>query len=202
MKNNKQVVIILNGPPGSGKDTIGKSFLQSRIGQRDYYTDIRMFKAPMFYIAAATLGMPLSELQEQYEDREWKEKIRPEWGNKSIRDLMIAISESYVKPFFGPNYFGEAARDDLKTYPPVNTEYVHIFTDGGFPMEIEVLDKEFYVQVVHIHREGCDFSGDSRSYVEGISRPAIRLDNNGSLDDAVAQLQRIVDDARSGEQGD
>lgn len=191
---SKPLIMILNGPPGCGKDTIANAWANKR--EHTLFKHVHAFKEPMWRIAAETLGMGYFDFLDKYNDREWKEKPRDEWGGQSVRDLMIRISETYIKPFFGEEYFGKIAAANLRGLSSVgDIPVVHIFSDGGFKTEIEVLEKEFDVQVVNVFRMGCDFSGDSRSYI-GCSRGAIRLENNGTVDEAVDLLQRIVNDTR------
>lgn len=179
-------VIVLNGPPGCGKDTIGKLFAE----KEGYY--LLSFKNRMFSIAAASLGMDVSEFLEKYEDREWKESPRVEWGGKSIRDFMIHISEAYMKPFFGKDVFGNFISSDINKLRPFIREFV--MTDGGFASEVESLVKNGNdVILVHMHREGCSFKGDSRTYVQTpMIDKTYTLTNDSSMEAAVDALTRIV----------
>lgn len=188
----KPLVVILNGPPGCGKDTISREWLCLR--EQGVSKFGHAFKEPMFRIAAETLGMGFHEFLSEYENRDWKERQRPEWGNQSVRDLMIRISETYIKPFFGEDYFGKLAKQNIDMCGGFeeNTN-VHIFSDGGFDSEIKLLEEYYDVQVIHIFREGCDFSGDSRSYI-GCRKGPITLENNGTVKDAVISLNLIISD--------
>ena len=81
------------------------------------------------------------------------------------RQLLILVSEDFVKPICGQNAFGVlATRRLLLQDIDKNT----VFSDGGFVEEIKPLVDTFgkeNVVVIRIHRKGCTFDGDSRSYI-------------------------------------
>lgn len=151
-------IIILNAPPGAGKDTIG--------GLVKDYSPVPLrtlsFKKPMFEIAQAMLGdHKFGLFMAAYDNRDEKEKPLRFLNGLSPRQFMIWISETVIKPQFGDQYFGrrfvEEARRDMI---PV------ICTDGGFPSEIKpLLIHGFKVDVCRLHRSGYTFEGDSRDYL-------------------------------------
>lgn len=155
----KRDIIILNGPPGCGKDTIA-----------DYLTDHRYpavkasFKQPMFDIAFAMLGVyRYDEFIDLYNDREQKEKPQEILQGKSPRQFMIWISEEVMKPVFGEQYFG------WRMVEQINEIYsdLAIIVTGGFPEEIKPLIKAGHkVHICRLHREGYTFDGDSRNYID------------------------------------
>lgn len=178
-------IIILNGPIGCGKDAVGLEFA-AREG-----ISLCSFKEPMFRIAAATIGMPYDVFCMNYENREWKEEIREDLGGHSIRHLLQQISENYIKPFFGPDYFGRQAAENLRARAWQNE---FIYTDGGFAAEIDVLTEEHEVCLIHMYRDGCTFDNDTRSYVLTNKVPRIHtLTNNGTISEAADELGRILD---------
>lgn len=151
-------IIILNAPPGAGKDTIG--------GLVKDYSPVPLrtlsFKKPMFEIAQAMLGDYYFGLfMAAYDNRDEKEKPLAILNGLTPRQFMIWISETVIKPQFGDQYFGrrfvEEARRDMI---PV------ICTDGGFPSEIKpLISAGFKVDVCRLHRSGYTFEGDSRDYL-------------------------------------
>ncbi|MCS5737354.1 hypothetical protein, partial [Herbiconiux daphne] len=150
------------------------------------------FKEPMFRIAATTLGMEYHEFLECYQDREWKDSPNEKLNGRTIRELMIHISETYIKPFLGNDYFGQQAAQFIQRRP---WQSHFIFGDGGFAPEVEALiEGGNEVILVHMYRDGCTFEGDSRTYVLTNSVPRIyTLTNNGTVDEAVDELGRILD---------
>lgn len=194
---SKPLVVILNGPPGCGKDTIANSWSEKTLGNDEFRPHVKAFKEPMYRVAAAALGLPLHEFMELYNDREWKEHNRPEWGGKSVRDLMIATSESYLKPMFGETCMGKLAVSSIQQRIPSQNDVI-VFSDGGFKAEVEELEKHFHVRVVQILRDGCSFEGDSRSYIEGTNLPTYLLFNDRSVEEAVEDLEWIIEGTRRG----
>lgn len=152
-------VVILNGPPGCGKDTLS-DYISSAVG----FEQMSM-KKPMFDIALSMLGeKKFAEFMKLYNDRETKEMPCDLLGGMSPREFMIHISESFVKPILGKCHFGHLAAEEIsKSIAPV------IFSDGGFPDEVmAIADSDFpevEIILIRLHREGFDFSGDSRNYI-------------------------------------
>lgn len=151
-------IIILNAPPGAGKDTIGKMLAQYSPIQ----CSILSFKAPMFNIALAILGNKrYLDFLDEYNDRERKEKPKTFLMGMSPREFMIWISEDVIKPKFGKDYFGVMFNERIKDY-----EGHVICTDGGFSSEIiALINAGHEVKLCRLHRDGFAFAGDSRNYI-------------------------------------
>ena len=151
-------IIILNGPAGVGKDTIGSEL--------EAYYDCNMvsFKRPMFGIAASLLGgESFDKFIAAYDDRNQKEQPQSFLGGKTCREFMIWISESVVKPLFGNRHFGKLLSELLKR---CDDGSVFVCTDGGFPDEvIQLVEDGHDVTVVRLFMEGKTFAGDSRNYI-------------------------------------
>ena len=151
-------IIILNGPAGVGKDTIGNAL-------EEYYNCIpASFKRPMFYIAAAILDdRAFSNFVTAYNDRDQKEMPQSFLGGKTCREFMIWISETVVKPMFGRRHFGKLMSEHIKTHYEGST---FVCTDGGFPEEvIQLVEDGHDVTVVRLFMDGKTFAGDSRDYI-------------------------------------
>lgn len=150
-----QKVIILNAPPGAGKDTIGRMIAEK------YECDLFCFKQPMFDIALAMLGSNrFSIFMDAYDDRERKEKPLDILNGKSPRQFMIWISEDVIKPQFGADYFGRRVAEEVRKFGTV------VCTDGGFEDEvIALINAGINVSLYRLHRSGYAFDGDSRDYI-------------------------------------
>lgn len=177
-------VIILNGPPNSGKDTIGEALME--LLRRDHnvkFSDLYhgQFKKVLLEILSKTLRISEHALMEIYNNRELKETPLPMFGGHSIREAMIAISENYIKPIFGKDYMGRVELAQIRTSKP---KYA-IYTDGGFIDEIRPLlaDPSIELYIIQIYRDGCSFAGDSRGLLTGpeIAHCIYGVTNNGSI---------------------
>jgi hypothetical protein len=160
-------IILFNGPPRCGKDT-ASNFLGSRHGINN--TIPMKFAAPLH--AAAKSCLPESSLL--YYSEEHKDEIIPALG-VSYRQLCINLSEDHFKPTYGVDIFGRLAAASISSFEQekqrhcVLNETTYIFSDSGFAYEsqavIDMAGPE-NVTLVRIYREGCSFSGDSRSYID------------------------------------
>lgn len=156
----KRDIIILNGPPGCGKDTIAAYLTGHR-----YPAVKASFKQPMFDIAFSMLGVcRYDEFMDLYNDREQKEKPQVILGGKSPRQFMIWISEDVMKPVFGDHYFGRRMVEEIHE---MYRDLTVVISDGGFPEEIKPLVKAGHeVHICRLHRDGFTFAGDLRDYID------------------------------------
>ena len=147
-------VIIFNGPPRSGKDTAAK-FIQQEFGYEH-----RELKFSLHEFVKAEWGLIDEEWEEMYES---KDLPYEELGDLTPRQVMIEMSENYMKPKFGPCIFGRLLSASMKSYQD------YVISDCGFREEIQPLVEKFgedQIIVVRIHRDGCDYSSDSRGPYE------------------------------------
>lgn len=153
-------VIILNGPAGCGKDTLAMALVEMGFAK-----GASSFKNPMFNIAMAALGPDAyREFLDGYDDRARKEKPEGFLNGLSRRQFMIAISEQFIKPVFGDDYFGKYLAGNL----PDGNE-VFVVSDGGFASEVTpIIAAGHDVRIVRLHRDGYTFEGDSRGYLYGV----------------------------------
>lgn len=150
-------VIILNAPPRSGKDTIAK-LLAVQFG-----AEPAMFKSSMFKIVKAMIGdRNFAKFMEVYEtDAKDTERLNFLAGH-TCREMMILVSETVVKPMFGKRHFGNLSAESIE----LKGKSLYVFSDGGFQDEIEsLLDAGHQVNIFRLHRQGFDFSNDSRDYI-------------------------------------
>ncbi len=154
-------VIIFNGPPGAGKDAACLLFKQ--LGYKHL-----SFKEELFKETFKFFGVSEEWFMNDYDNRDIKE--RPETklqigGQKfSRRDAMIYVSEKYIKPKYGKDYFGK----QLSKY--ITIDGLFCVSDGGFQEELSPIINKFgaeSITIIQLTREGCDFSSDSRRYFNG-----------------------------------
>lgn len=151
-------VIILNGPPNIGKDTLGNN-VQQLIGWP------RMeFKEALYRETASYYGVDLVTFAMLASGRTTKEVPMPTLGGLSPRQAMIHVSEEVIKPKFGKQFFGAKAYELIQTLDG-STDTV-VFSDGGFVEEAAYLvGMGCEVHIIQLHAEGRDFGNDSRDYV-------------------------------------
>lgn len=154
-------VIILNGPAGCGKDTLARALVEMGFAK-----GTTSFKNPMFNIALAALGPDAyHEFLDGYDDRARKEKPECFLNGLSRRQFMIAISEQFIKPVFGDDYFGKYLAENLP-----DGDEVFVVSDGGFASEVApIVAAGHDVRIVRLHREGYTFEGDRRGYLYDVS---------------------------------
>lgn len=178
--------VILNGPPHSGKDTLAE--LLSVFGFKQM-----AMKTQLYIDTAKYFGIQLEKLIIAASDRELKEHPwqRLKLGNMvlSPRDALIHVSEKCIKPTQGDDYFGKAA---ARACTEAGAPLV-VFSDGGFASEIKPLEEVFReVVIFHLHRAGCSFAGDSRSYLEGFDNTHELYLVNGQPHLAVNQILDVL----------
>lgn len=175
------VCIILNGPPGSGKDAIASMMPSSFMHCQ--------FKDELFRQAFELSGVTREEWFRRYKDRKLKEQ--PWWRlrGKSQREYLIWISEVLTKPYEGVEYYGKKAAEFAKAFKYKNI----VFSDGGFTDEMPPMQEAYGANlfIIHLHRDGCTFEGDSRDYVQGLPNTHV-VENNGYLYEAVEKILTIV----------
>ena len=176
-------IICINGAPGSGKDTCGE--LLSEI-----YDNVRIvkFAHPLDDIAKRLLNMRDGDFD--YYRNQGKEESLLKWGCKlTMRQLLIKISESLIKPSFGREWFAEqCAMYVVRTYQEGETIVV---TDSGFQYEFNWFKnrlKDFaQIRLIHLTRKGCTFDGDSRQVVSD-GENTVYINNDGTKEELKSLL--------------
>lgn len=197
MANAQKQIVLLNGPPGSGKDTAASHLVP-------YFQFQKMkFAAPIKRMVCGLLDMSESAL-EVHKDNPFNilceefVSIDPNFGNEIItygpketpRDVLIDLSEDFLKKKYGKTILGRIAARELSR----SHNNLVIFTDAGkeedMPAIIRAVGKK-NVTLVRIHRDGCDFSKDSRRYLDH-SEWVWDVDNNGPLSHLTGKVARCI----------
>ena len=176
-------LFILNGPAGVGKDTIADVMVSSGA-----CCEKVSFKSPMFDVAKGMLSSDEFDwFIENYNNRDEKEKPQKILGGKTIREFMIWISESVMKPVFGNDVFGRRLASSLG-------DGCYICADGGFASEIEpLIDASVNVTLIRLHRAGYTFDGDSRSYIHGVCAKEIDVRVvDGDINGTSALVRHVI----------
>lgn len=187
-------IILVNGPPGSGKDTIGWDIMEW-INDNAY---------PMMgYISIEKLALPLRKivfaLAEGELDIEQDKDKQVMFGGLTPRKIMQSASEDWLKRLAGPNVFAELLSQRIDThyviYDHIEHHYV-VVTDCGFQTEVDyIVDKygEDNVYLIRMMREGCNFIGDTREFTSIPKRSHFAtITNNGSYDDLKSAAASVL----------
>lgn len=176
-------LFILNGPAGVGKDTIADIMVETGVAKEKV-----SFKSPMFDVAKGILSSDEFDwFIKNYNNRDEKEKPQNILVGKSIREFMIWISESVMKPVFGDDVFGKRLAQSLG-------DGCYICADGGFASEIKpLIDEGVEVTLIRLHRAGYTFEGDSRSYLSGVCAREIDIDViDGDIDSTANMVIDVI----------
>ena len=149
--------ILLNGPPRCGKDTIA-SIICRNFPARKY-----KMTRPM---DAALSG--LFNIDPVHWSRKFREELKDtkcqELLDDTPRDALISLSEDWIKQRYGSEALGELA---IRFLSSPSTSHITVISDTGFRDEAHPLFRRYGFHnflLVHVHREGCTFDNDSRSY--------------------------------------
>ena len=121
---SRQSVILLNGPSGVGKDTIGQ-FIIEAFGVLNART--MKFASPVKESIPTLLG-----LERNWRDLE-KVKNHEKFYGRTFREWQILLSEEFLKRFAGQEIFGKIFLSNLAKV----REPIIVVTDCGFAPEYE-----------------------------------------------------------------
>lgn len=183
-------VVLFNGPPRSGKDTLAW-MLATKLEQQHVNIPVRFesISFPLRQIAYATVGYVGDLDGEDYES--FKLMEFPELGVNG-RQLMISVSEDWLKKKFGFEVMAKMlmARQAYQMF-----DGLMMIRDSGFQCEVDPLIRRYgaeNIYLVRVHREGCDFSNDSREWTHlPKSGNCMDVYNDGTLADLQTEAGRI-----------
>ncbi|QIW91609.1 hypothetical protein vBAbaMD22_96 [Acinetobacter phage vB_AbaM_D22] len=205
-KLEKQKVILLNGPPNSGKD-VSALILKDLFAEGEH----RAFKDVLYEETAKYFNVDLEWLTSMATDRTTKEAPTRELFDRTLnplirfalflfsfvrpvgfspRQALIHVSENIIKPRFGDTYFGKKL---LSAIQASGANYTFV-SDSGFLKElIPLVDAELDITVIRLYRDGCDYLGDSRRYLEDeelkdLGIRVIDVKNDGTIADLREKL--------------
>jgi hypothetical protein len=178
-------IILLNGPPSSGKDTAARHIRTWYAKNYSFNADSANWSAynkclldrmsmPIKRAFAGTLGLPITKDGAVEPWESMKEEIIPEFG-VSYRQWQIDFSENFLKGY-RDEIFGQLLAARIKRRFEKGIVNLIVVPDCGFSTEIDVLYKEFAredILLIRCHRLGFTFQGDSRSYVRAPAGCAI-----------------------------
>jgi hypothetical protein len=168
-------IFLMNGPPQCGKDTIARQLPWPHLA----------FADPLRHGMYGILGLD-KLTHDEYEEA--KRTVQDPL-EMNMRELMIWLSEEAMKPKFGKDIFGKLIIEKLKSMRNDGIAAA-VMVDAGFNDEKDYVVQEFgkdSVILVRIHRVGCDFTNDSRSYLAPNGCQVIDVYNNEYIGDVVSK---------------
>jgi len=193
-------IIMLNGPPACGKDTIADMIFVNYPKTRKY----KMAK-PLKDAVAGLFGLGIrmvSKFESRREGNTQKNEPQQLMFGMSWREGCIWMSEEVVKPRFGKEVFGVLA---VKNLSRVTSTHMTTISDCGFRDELLPVIKLFGAENCHllqVYRSGCTFANDSRSYIRETDLPEHMdfraLNNTQGLRELKQQTKAIIDDILKG----
>lgn len=165
--------VFLNGPPRCGKDLAAKFLTRHNIAvvHRKFATHLKNVVHTMF-----GLNYTCDEAEKKF-GVDWKDTPNEDFAGFTPRQMYIWCSEEVMKPKLGSDVFGRVM---LRNIADLSAQRLVVFSDCGFAEEVEYLAKYLGKDnclIVHLHRNGCDFSNDSRSFIEVPGVKTIKVDN-------------------------
>jgi len=190
----KDLIILLNGPPASGKDSLADALIS---------VDSDFIKGSLAYpikqANKAFFNLTDEQVKVLETDRDAKETKQSILLGKTWREVNILMAEELIKKNYSKDAFGMLLigrlKSAFKTKPKNGIRLV--VSDCGFKEEIEPLIKEFGKESVHLiqlSRVGTDFKKDSRDYVDckDLGIKTHKLANKGSMQDFLRDGVRLV----------
>lgn len=188
-------IILLNGPPSSGKDTAARHIREGYAqGWHSYRSQLERMSMPIKRAFAGTMGLPIDEDGNVQPWESKKEEIIPAFG-VSYRQWQIDFSERFMKPLFDEVIFGMLLVARIRRRFEKGIANLMVIPDCGFQVEIETLYQAFPqedILLVRPHRAGFTFAGDSRSYVKAPAGCAVFDPINALPDEYLAQIEAGV----------
>lgn len=169
-------IILANGAPFSGKDTLVAQLL--KVFDNSVY--IR-FKNPLYKRFAEIHNLQFDEVVAMCTGKQ-KDLPNERLGGLIPRQVLIDISENEIKPQDGVDGVALRVIDEILDMEEHNRK-TFIFPDSGFEEEKRCFERilpRFGLQrtiLIRILRDGCNYEDqkDSRSYLEN---PDLIIDNN------------------------
>lgn len=181
-------VILLNGPPRSGKDTAGEILAWHGAYVTKFAKQLKEMVHRAFDVTEYTPDFKrlVHAGHERFEAT--KDQHQSLLRGATPRAAYIQFSEDFMKPLLGEDIFGRFVAKELVG---LNYDLVAV-TDSGFKAEAEVLLKKFDCILIRLHRSGCDFDGDSRSYLSLPGVPSWDIVNDGTVEELERKLVEVL----------
>lgn len=200
----KRRILFVNGPPRSGKDTVGeliKEFHPGTVYVTKFAKLLKERTHALYGLVDITDNTPLPH---DFFEAE-KDSAHSGFMGLSPRQAYINVAEQLFRPVHGREIFGKLLLEDIELHG-ADADLV-VVTDSGFEDEIYPVADKFFdvseesewprsdsVMLLRMHRAGTTFEGDSRSYVVPKDRRIAHwaVSNNGTKLELAENLAQVV----------
>lgn len=181
-------IVGFNGPPESGKDTLAQMVVD-HMDSHGVTLPIRVesLSLPLRKIAYAMLDFG-TDYELDGEHYATFKQTHYQQLDRTGRQLMIDVSERFLKPTYGIEVMAKLLLERNEGYPGVL-----MIRDCGFQCEVNPLEEAVgkeNLYMVQCHRPGKDFSNDSREWV-WTSGKMHQVYNDSDLDHLRTEAGRI-----------
>jgi uncharacterized protein YqgQ len=203
-------ILLTNAPPSGGKDTLAQYLLPNPQLFPNYSLHFERFSRPHKEAFAAMTGAKIDLFYnvEHYEDT--KGDVIP-WLGVSYRQWQIDFSEQYMKKLYGDDIFTRMFYARIKDVEKREREAgaetsLFVVADCGFNVELQALlaygVPASDILLMRVHRPGCTYKGDSRSYIYNKAVLSCDIHNDGTKEQyyqrATSALRMWLDGASEG----
>lgn len=181
MSIHKPTIILLNGPPGSGKDTAAEHLLKGLNSIENAVAMFERFSMPNKRAFAGTVNahVDYKGIVSEWEPR--KDEPSDLLGGKSYRNWQQDFSEKFMKPLYGEDIFGKLLIERVKPavayVQELGRDPFVLVPDSGFQLEVDTLLPmlgEWDIHLIRITSRGT-YVHDTRQFVE--PRPGMVFDS-------------------------
>ena len=177
-------IIVINGPPRSGKDTICQHLLE----KTECSEEIK-FTKPVKEITHANAG--LCVLHDYFETV--KDTPNEIFSGKTPREAYIETSEN-LREKHGQTHIAELFAEEIRKS---NAEII-LNSDIGFDFELNLLIEEFgndSILLIKLERDGKSFQNDCRNYLSDTTVDTVLVKNailNDFLDEGFGVVEQFL----------
>jgi len=182
-------VVMFSGPPKVGKDSVAQAVRTLIDNETDVPTLMDHFARPMREAAMNLAGYDPKDFALYNSIKDTGLSVL---NGGTIRELMIGLSENFMKARYGSDFWGRcvANANQITREKPG----VIFIPDLGFPDElryIEHLVGPDQVVTVRLSRPKIDWANDSRRYVESDQSWSMFLQNISIADTAIMVMDGL-----------
>lgn len=182
-------ILLLNGAPRSGKDTVAKILKN----MASTVIHLEKFAMPMKRSLPLMYSVPWDVWEKDLDTAENKDLPCPQFFGKTPREVQIALSENFLKTMHGKYVFGHLLIRRIEFLKERKITETVVVSDSGFKEEAVKLIEHFGAEKItlwRINREGCNFKNDSRGFISLMDYgvPCYDIFNNTTL----TELREVV----------